>query len=163
MGYRHLRCCFSGPKRVPGVVSESDSVDSSRHLNCGSLHKQIRRNPASRDVCSPVENHDLVPSLQNNPTGQSHSRLPKCDSRCTVQVESDQRMVTSSTGIKTDLSKVVHSLYRLFATRLNHRHIPPVCVSSPRPTCLGHRDSEHKLVGFHSFCIPSHGSPSQSD
>ena len=36
-------------------------------------------------------------------------------------------------------------------------------VSSPRPKCLGHRCSEHKLVGSHWLYLPSHGSPSQGD
>ena len=38
-----------------------------------------------------------------------------------------------------------------------------VCVSSPRPKCLGHKCSEHKLVGSHCLCLPSDGSPSQGD
>ena len=36
-------------------------------------------------------------------------------------------------------------------------------IASPRPKCLGHRCSEHKLVGSHSLCLPFHGSPSQGD
>ena len=36
-------------------------------------------------------------------------------------------------------------------------------ISSPRPKCLGHRCSEHKLVGSQCLCLPSHGSPSQGD
>ena len=38
-----------------------------------------------------------------------------------------------------------------------------VCVSSPRPQCLGHRCSKHKLVGSYCLCLPSDGSPSQGD
>ena len=38
-----------------------------------------------------------------------------------------------------------------------------VRISSPRPKWLGHRCSEHKLVGSHYLCLPSHGSPSQGD
>ena len=38
-----------------------------------------------------------------------------------------------------------------------------VCISCPRPKCLGHRCSEHKLDGFHCLCLPSDGSPSQGD
>ena len=38
-----------------------------------------------------------------------------------------------------------------------------VCVSSPRPKCLGHRCSEHKLDGSHCLCLSSDGSPSQGD
>ena len=52
-------------------------------------------------------------------------------------------MVTASTGVQTDLPKVVHS--------------------SCRPVCLGHRCSQHKLDGSHNLCLPSNGSPSQGD
>ena len=38
-----------------------------------------------------------------------------------------------------------------------------VCISGPRPTCLGHRCSEYEVVGSHCLCLPSHGSPSQGD
>ena len=48
------------------------------------------------DMCTYLEIHDLVLSLQNNPTGQAHSRVPECDGQCTVQVEKDQinKMIT---------------------------------------------------------------------
>ena len=60
-------------------MANSDCVDSHRQLNSGSLHKQMGRDPLGRDVCSLVENHDLVPLLQNNIMSQAHSRVPKCD------------------------------------------------------------------------------------
>ena len=132
-------------------MPELDCVGSDRQLNSSSLHKQARRNPLSRHVYSAVEYHDLVPSLQNNPTSQAHSRVPECDGRRTVQVESDpnNRMVTSS---------VVHSSCRpfclLFEPQASLEH-----VSSPRPTYMGYGCSEHKLVGSHSLGVPLHGSP----
>ena len=43
-----------------------------------SLHKQTRWNPLGRDVCSPVEDHDLVPSLPDNLKRQTHSRVSEC-------------------------------------------------------------------------------------
>ena len=49
-----------GPEKVHGNVSKSDSVSSYGQLNSGSLHKQRGRNPLSGDVCSPVEDHNLV-------------------------------------------------------------------------------------------------------
>ena len=48
----------------------------------------------------------------------------------------------------------------LFTTHLNH-NLPP--ISCPRPKCLGHRCSEHKLDGSHCLRLPSDGSPSQGD
>ena len=62
------------------------------------------------DVRAPVENHDLVPSFSHHIKSQAHSRVSECDGRPTFQVESGavDRMVTTSTGVQTDLPKVVH-------------------------------------------------------
>ena len=71
-------------------------------------------------------------------------------------------MVTASAGVQTDLSQVVHSS----CTSICHSSEPQsftVRISSPRPKFLGHRCSEHKLVGSHCLCLPSHGTPSQGD
>ena len=71
-------------------------------------------------------------------------------------------MVIASTGVQTDLSKVVHSSCR----SIRHSSEPQTCivhVSSPRPKCLGHRCSELKLDWSHCLRLPSNGSPSQGD
>ena len=70
---------FCGPSKVLGPESKPNSVGCYRQLNSSSLHKQTRRNPLSEDVCSPVEDHDLVPSLPDNIKSQTHSRVPECD------------------------------------------------------------------------------------
>ena len=155
---------FSGPAKVQGPVSKSNSVSCHRQLNSGSLHKQTRWNPLGRDVCSPVEDHDLVPSLPDNTKSQTHSRVSECDVRPAVQVEpsSVNGMVIASAGVQTDLSQVVHSSCR-YICHSPELQSSTVRISSPRPKCLGHRCSEHKLVGSHCLCLPSHGSPSQGD
>ena len=68
-----------GPSRLQGPVPEPNSSSCDRQLNSGSLHQQTRRNSLSRDVCSPVEDHDLVPSLPHNIESQAHPRVPECD------------------------------------------------------------------------------------
>ena len=55
-----------GSSRLQGPVPEQNSATCDRQLNSGSLHQQTRRNSLSRDVCSPVQDHDLVPSLPHN-------------------------------------------------------------------------------------------------
>ena len=133
-------------------------------LNSGSLHKQTRRNSLSRDVCSPVENHDLVPSLSHNIESQTHSRVPECDGRPPVQVEPSavNRMGTASAGVQTDLPKVVHTSCRSIC-HSSEPQTSSVCISCPRPKGLGHRCSKHKLDGSHCLCLPSDSSPSQDD
>ena len=107
---------FSGPSNVQGPVSKPNSVGCYRQLNSVSLHKQTRRNILDRDVHSPVEDHDLVPSLPDNIKCQTHSRVSECDGQPSVQVESSavNRIVTASAGVQTDLSQVVHSSCRPF-------------------------------------------------
>ena len=62
----------------------------------------------SRNVCSTVEDHDLVPSLPHNIESQAHSRVPECDGRPVVQVQPSavNRMVSASAGVQTDLPVV---------------------------------------------------------
>ena len=77
---------LTGPSKLQGPVSEPNSVDCNGQLNSGSLHKQTRRNSLSRDVRSPVEDHDMVPSLSDNIESQTHSRVSECDGRPSIQV-----------------------------------------------------------------------------
>ena len=153
-----------GPSRLQGPVPESNSVSCDGQLSSGSLHQQTRRNTLSRDVRSPVEDHDLVPSLRHNIESQAHSRVPECDGRPTVQVQPSavNRMVSAPTGVQTDLPEVVHTSCRLIC-HSPEPQAPTVRVSYPRPKGLGHRCSKHKLDQPHSLCVPSYGSPSQGD
>ena len=155
---------FSGPSKVQEPVSKPNSVSCYGQLNSSSLHKQTRRNSLSRNVHSPVEDHDLVPSLPDNLKSQTHSRVSECGGRPSVQVKPSpvNRIVTASAGVQTDLSKVVHSSCRSIC-HSSEPQSSTIHISSPRPKCLGHRCSEDKLVGSHCLCLPSHGSPSQGD
>ena len=153
-----------GPSRLQGPVPESNSVSCDGQLNSGSLHQQTRRNTLSRDVRSPVEDHDLVPSLPHNIESQAHSRVPECDGRPTVQVQPGavNRMVSAPTGVQTDLPEVVHTSCRLIC-HSPEPQTPTVRVSYPRPKGLGHRCSKHKLDQPHRLCVPSYGPSSQGD
>ena len=153
-----------GPSKLQAPVPEPNSASCNGQLNSGSLHKQTRRNSLSRDVCSPVEDHDLVPSLSHNIESQTHSRVSECDGRPSVQVKPSEvnRMVTASAGVQTDLPKVVQTSCRLIC-HSSEPQTSTVRISCPRPKGLGHRCFEHKLDGSHCLCLPSNGSPSQSD
>ena len=90
-----------GLSKLQGPVPEPNSAS----CNSGSLHKQTRRNSLSRDMRSPVEDHDMVPSLSHNNKSQTHSRVSQCDARPSFQVKPStvDRMVTASPGVQTDL------------------------------------------------------------
>ena len=153
-----------GPSRLQGPVPESNSVSCDGQLNSGSLHQQARGNSLSRDVRSPVENHDLVPSLPYNIESQAHSRVSECDGRPPIQVQPSavNRMVSAPSGLQANLPKVVHPSCRLIR-HSPESQTPSICVSYPRPKGLEHRCSEHKLDQPHGLRLPSYGSPSQGD
>ena len=141
-----------GPSRLQGPLPEPNSVSCDRQLNSGSLHQQTRRNSLSRDVCSPVEDHDLVPSLPHNIESQAHPRVPECDGRPAVQVQPSavNRMVSASAGVQTDLPEVVHTSCRLIC-HSSEPQTSTVRISCPRPKGLGHRCSKHKLDQPHGL------------
>ena len=153
-----------GPSRLQGPVPESNSVSCDGQLNSGSLYQQARGNSLSRDVRSPVENHDLVASLPYNIESQAHSRVSECDGRPPIQVQPSavNRMVPAPSGLQANLPKVVHPSCRLIRYSPESQ-TPSICVSYPRPKGLEHRCSEHKLDQPHGLRLPSYGSPSQGD
>ena len=71
-------------------------------------------------------------------------------------------MVTTSTGVQADLSKVVHSSCRPVC-HSSEPQTPSIRVSYPRPKDLGYRCSKHKLDRSHCLCLSSNGSPLQGD
>ena len=150
-------------RRFKDQCQKPNSSSCNRQLNSGNLHKQTRRNSLSGDVCAPVEDHDMVPSLSHNIESQTHSRVSECDGRPPIQVQPSavDGVVTASTGVQTDLPQVVHSSCRPVCH--SEPQTPSIHVSYPRPKGLGHRCSEHKLDGSRCLCSPSNGSPSQGD
>ena len=122
-------------------MPEPNSASSDGQLNSGSLHHQTRRNSLSRDVCSPVEDYDLLPSLSHNIESQTHSRVPECEGRPSIPVKPSavNRMVTTSAGIQTDLPKVVHTSCRL------------ICHSSEPQTSTVRRDIDALNINWTSL------------
>ena len=108
-----------GPSKLQGPVPEPNSASRNGQLNSGSLLKQTRRNSLSRDVCSPVEDHDLVPSLSHNIESQTHSRVPECDGR----------LLSRSQVFKQICQMWFTPHVDLFTTHLNHNlplYVSPV-------------------------------------
>ena len=87
--------------------------------------------------------------------------IPGC---LNVQVKSDPiiRMVTAYTGVQTDLSKVVNPSCRPICHSSKPQALT-IYISSSRPTYMGDRCSEHKLVWSRCLCLTSYGSPLQGE
>ena len=89
-------------------------------------------------------------------------QIPGCLNVMADLLSRSNQVQSTEWSLHPDLSKVVHSSCRSFC-HPSEPQTSTVRVSSPRPKCLGHRCSEHKLDGSHCLCLPSNGSPSQGD
>ena len=100
-----------GPKTLQASMPKSNSPGCHGQLNGSSLHQQTGRDSLSRDVRRSMEDHELVSSIQNISTCQTHSRMPKCDRGLPVQTNSNSvnGVVSTPSGVQKNLHKVVHT------------------------------------------------------
>ena len=116
-GKKATHKCYRAEGGFSGLLtSVKTSVGCYRQLNSSNLHKQTRRNPLGGDVHSPVEDHDLVPSLPDNLKSQTYSRVSECDGRPSVQVQSTEWSLHPQICYKWFTPHV-----DLFPTCLNHK------------------------------------------
>ena len=112
-----------GPLRLQGPVPESNSVSCDGQLNSGSLHQQTRRNTLSRDVRSPVEDHDLVPSLPHNIETR---HIPGCLNVMADLLSRSNQVQSTEWSLHPQVFKQICHKWctphvDLFATHLNHK------------------------------------------
>ena len=159
IAHKHFRTKGSvlGPKTLQASMPKSNSPGCHGQLNGSSLYQQTGRDSLSRDVRPSMENHELVSSIQNISTCQTHSRVPKCDRGLPVN-----GVITTSSGVQKNLHKVIHTS----GGSVCHSAKPQVAtirLSSSRSKCMEHRCSKHKLVKPCSLCLPSNSSTSKSN
>ena len=118
-----IESSLSGPETLQRPVSGPNSASCDGQLNCGSLHKQTGGNTLSGDVRTPVENHDLVPSLSITLKAW---HIPGC---LNVMVDllsrSNQVQLTEWSLHPQVFKQICHKWFTphvdLFATHLNHK------------------------------------------
>ena len=166
VAYKRFRTKGSvlGPKTLQASMPKSTSPGCHGQLNGSSLHQQTGRDSLSGNVRPSMKNHELVSSIQNISTCQTHSRVPKCDHGFPVQINSNSvnGVVTTCSGVQKNLQKGVHSS----GGSVCHPSKPQVTtvrLPSTRSKRMEHRCSKHKLVEPSSLCVPSNSSTSQSN
>ena len=119
-----------GPSIFQGPVPEPNSTSCNGQLNSGSLHKQTRRNSVSKDVRSPVEDHDMVSSLSHN----IKSHIPGCLNVLADLLSRSNQVQTKKWSLHPQVFKQICQKWftphvDLFATHLNHKlplYVSPV-------------------------------------
>ena len=107
--------------KLQGPVPEPNNASCNGQLNSGSLHKQTRRNSLSRDVRSPVEDHDMVPSLT-----LKARQISGCLNVMADLLSRSNQVQSTERSLQPQVFKLIRQKWLtphvdLFATHLNHK------------------------------------------
>ena len=107
-------------------------------------------------VCPTVENTFLVYQTASNPQGTSHPRPAEHDSRQATQAWPDHsnRVGTSSRSVPSYMQLVAPPSSRPVCHQVQQQ-TPRVCLTCPRPPCLGRGCTQPFLIGPGPIHLPT--------
>ena len=143
----------SGLKKLSKQNSRQKGSHSNRQRHCSQLSEQTRGNTLMGHVSPGLAHLGLLQSSKHTHKSQTHSGLPQCHSRQSLQEgqNNSNRMVTSSSNIQSNL----HSLAQTNVCYQIESQTTNLCLTSPRCKCCEHRCFEHLLGGSGQLCLLS--------
>ena len=146
----------SGLKKLSKQYPRQEGSYSDRQRHCSQLSEQTRGNTLVGHVSPGLAHHGLLQSSKHTHKSQTHSGLPQCHSRQSLQEgqNNSDRVVTSSSNIHLNLPSLAQT---------NGRHVchqfesqaTNLCLTGPRCKCYEHRCIEHLLGGSGRLCLLS--------
>ena len=144
--------------RVKGSVSVSrqKGSDSNRQRHCSQLSEQTRGNTLLGHVSPGLAHLGLLQSSKHSHKSQTHSGLPQCHSRQSLQEiqNNSNRMVSSSSNIQHNLQSLAHTNGEHVCHQIQSQ-TTNLCLTSPRCKCYEHGCIEHLLGGSGRLCLLS--------
>ena len=135
-----VKSCLSGPETLQRPVSGPNRASCNGQLNCGGLHKQ-QGGTHSAEMCALL--WKIMTWCHHSHITLKARHIPGClnvMAELLSRSNTVDRMVSTSTGVQTDLPKVVHSP-RGPIRHLSEPQPSTVRVSYSRPEGLAHRCS----------------------
>ena len=151
-----LKAVFLPLKELSKQNSRQKGSDSNRQCYCSQLFEQTRGNTLLGQVSPGLAHLGLLQSSKHTHKSQTHSGLPHCHSRQSLQERQNNsdRMVSSSSNIQSNLQSLAqtnggHVCHQIESQTTN------LCLTSPRCKCYEHRCIEHLLGGSGRLCLLS--------
>ena len=131
-------------------------VLSNRQRHCSQLSEQTRGNTLMGHVSPGLAHLGLLQSSKHTHQSQTHSGLPQCHSRQSLQERQNNsdRMVSSSSNIQSNLQSLAHTNGGQVCHQIESQ-ATNLCLTSPRCKCYEHRCIEHLLGGSGRLCLLS--------
>ena len=126
-----------GPQSLGYSITGSSCFDCYRQYHCCSLHQQTRWDPFPPPVAAGSGSVSVVSDSGHNSKSQTHSGLPKCDSRPLVSVEPahHDRVESPPRSCESDIQTVGNPVVDRFAT-VHNTHLPQFMALVPEPRAL---------------------------
>ena len=147
---------ISGLKKLSKQNSRQKSSHSNRQRHCSQLSEQTRGNTLLGHVSPGLAHLGLLQSSEHSHKSQTHSGLPQCHSRQSLQEgqNNSNRMVSSSSNIQSNLQSLAHTNGGHVCHQVESQ-ATNLCLASPRCKCYEHRCIEHLLGGSGRLCLLS--------
>ena len=147
---------ISGLKKLSKQNSRQKGSHSNRQRHCSQLSEQTRGNTLMGHVSPGLVHLGLLQSSKHTHKSQTHSGLPQCHSRQSLQERQNNsdRMVSSSSNIQSNLQSLAHTNGGHVCHQIESQ-ATNLCLTSPRCKCYEHRCTEHLLGGSGRLCLLS--------
>ena len=147
---------LSSHKRVPRPLLRQDSPCSNRQHNSGVVHKQVRRHEVRPNLCSTVENLDLVFQITSDSKSPTHSRPAECGSRQAIPARTDHpdRVVSPSRGLPDNMQQVALARNRPICHEVQQQ-VTSVCVTGTGSSGLSSGCTQSAMGGSGRICLPT--------
>ena len=151
-----VKSCISGLKKLSKQNSRQEGSHSNRQRHCSQLSEQTRGDTLMGHVSPGLAHLGLLQSSKHTHKSQTHSGLPQCHSRQSLQERQNNsdRMVSSSSNVQSNLQSLAHSNGGHVCHQIESQ-TTNLCLTSPRCICYEHRCIEHLLGGSGRLCLLS--------
>ena len=151
-----VKSCISGLKKLSKQNSRQEGSHSNRQRHCSQLCEQTRGDTLMGHVSPGLAHLGLLQSSKHTHKSQTHSGLPQCHSRQSLQERQNNsdRMVSSSSNVQSNLQSLAHSNGGHVCHQIESQ-TTNLCLTSPRCKCYEHRCIEHLLGGSGRLCLLS--------
>ena len=159
-----LKAVFLALKELSKQNSRQKGSDSNTQCYCSQLSEQTRGNTLLGQVSPGLAHLGLLQSSKHTHKSQTHSGLPQCHSRQSLQERQNysDRMVSSSSNIQSNLQSLAHTNGQHVCHQIGSQ-TTNLCLTSPRCKCYEHRCIEHLLGGSGRLCLLSWSTHTKSD
>ena len=149
-----LKAVFLALKKLSKQNSRQKGSDSNRQCHCSQLSEQTRGNTLLGHVSPGLAHLGLLQSSKHTLKSQTHSGLPQCHSRHSLQ---EGQIIQREWSLHSQIFSLVwQSLAQTNGGHVCHQiesQTTNLCLTSPRCKCYEHRCIEYLLGGSGRLCL----------